>query len=294
MENETEKRREDAILQGIGATRRKFVSPATDSPDWPGVPHTISVPVHRYIATASGQMCQGNGNHRCLFRENDVVEVLFPNASSIKSESENENRKRRGRKKLTVRRRWRGGGMGRVVMVVHRNFSKDDVLVQRDINMYSAMLCCREEVVVEYEVVKVGQSKIKERAWCYCISPIPGTSLWVDKRLVDHCEEGNREEGDGICCDKEEEKEEEKEVKVESENGGNDECDDDDNGESECKESADKGNMKNEIPEPELVDIHREMSPGFSCAGDEYQEFFELGYVYDDSSSYDSNGFMVC
>ena len=98
-------RRENAILAGVGTTRRKFVvskdekkkkktkmttettitttttATTTTTTTGEGTEHReeedlyVRVPVHRYMATASGKLCKGKVNHKCLFSRDDTLDI---------------------------------------------------------------------------------------------------------------------------------------------------------------------------------------------------------------------------
>ena len=99
-------RRENAILAGVGTTRRKFVvskdekkkkkkktitttettittttTAITTTGEEEGTDHReeedlyVRVPVHRYMATASGKLCKGKVNHKCLFSRDDTLDI---------------------------------------------------------------------------------------------------------------------------------------------------------------------------------------------------------------------------
>lgn len=146
------KRRENAILLGIGATRRKFYTTNSN----PGEVY-VKIPAIRYVANASGKLCRGNGNHKCLFNKGDNLEVLCP--ETVVDD-------------------------GHAMLFVHRAWNGKDMLMQRYLSDYTHQLEFKEECVLEFKVTQVGHFTCGGFDDCVCIQPIPGTNLWIDKKLA--------------------------------------------------------------------------------------------------------------
>lgn len=145
-------RRENAILLGIGTTRRKF---HITNPN-PNEVH-VRIPAMRYIANASGKLCRGNGNHKCLFNKGDTLEILCPEAVMED---------------------------GHATLFIHRAWNGKDMLMQRYLNDYKSLLDFKEECVLEFKVTQVGHFTYGGYDECVCIQPISGVNLWVDRRLA--------------------------------------------------------------------------------------------------------------
>ena len=150
------KKRDNAILLGIGTTRRKFV--VTDS-NPAGL--RMKIPAMRYHAKKSGKLCRGYGNHKCLFNKGDTLNVLCP-------ETVMED--------------------GLATVLIHREWNGKDMLMQRNFNDYSSLLEFKEECVLEFPVVQVGHLSYGNCDEFLCIQPAPETNLWVDKKLTLSCE----------------------------------------------------------------------------------------------------------
>ena len=150
-------RRENAILAGVGTTRRKFVVSKDEKKKKKKKKKTIimttettitieeeeekgrtdhreeedlyvRVPAHRYMAIASGKLCKGKVNHKCLFSRDDTLDILCPDTVYMDSSSSNNSN-------------------GRATLFVHRSFKNRDILVQRNINTYMRLLCFMPKVV---------------------------------------------------------------------------------------------------------------------------------------------------
>lgn len=145
-------RKESAILLGIGATIRKFYTTNSN----PGEMYA-KIPAIRYVAIASGKLCRGKGNHKCLFSKGDTIEVLCP-------ETIMEDR-------LST-------------LFVHRALNNKDMLMQRYLSDYTPQLEFKEECVLKFKVTQIGHFTCGSYEECVCVQPIQGTNLWVDKRLV--------------------------------------------------------------------------------------------------------------
>ena len=160
-----QRRREYAILAGIGTARRKFVitkderKANTAASTEEGERMYVRVPVHRYIATASGKLCKGKVNHKCLFSRNDTLDLLCP--ETVQDD-------------------------GQATVFVHRAFKNRDILAQRNINMYMRLLCFKAAGLAEFRVVYTGHAMFGECEECVCVQPVEGTNLWIDKRLLVH------------------------------------------------------------------------------------------------------------
>lgn len=145
-------KKENAILLGIGATTRKFYTTNSD----PGELYA-KIPIIRYIANAPGKLCRGKGNYKRLFLKGDIVEVLCP-------ETVMEDR-------LST-------------LFIHRLSSGKEMLMQRHLSDYTNQLEFKEECTLRYKVIQTGHFTCGSYEECVCIQPIPGSNLWVDKRLV--------------------------------------------------------------------------------------------------------------
>ena len=203
-------RRENAILAGIGTTRRKFVvtkderkkkttestTITTTTPPPPPTTTTIEeanngdneeeeedlyvcVPVHRYTATASGRLCKGKVNHKCLFSRDDTLDVLCPDTVHMDNSNNNSNNNNSNDNNNNSRN-------GRATVFVHRTFKSRDILVQRNINTYMGLLCFKAAGLAEFRVVSTGHAMFGECEECVCVQPVAGTNLWIDKRLLVH------------------------------------------------------------------------------------------------------------
>ena len=150
------KKRDNAILLGIGTTRRKFV--VTDS-NPAGL--RMKIPAMKYHAKKSGKLCRGYGNHKCLFNKGDTLNVLCP-------ETVMED--------------------GLATVLIHREWNGKDMLMQRNFNDYSSLLEFKEEYALEFPVVQVGRLSYGNCDEFLCIQPAPETNLWVDKKLTLSCE----------------------------------------------------------------------------------------------------------
>lgn len=145
-------RRENAILLGIGTTRRKFH--ATNSNP---VETYVEIPAMKYVANASGKLCKGFVNHKCLFNKGDTLEILCP-------ETVMED--------------------GHATFFIHRAWNGKDMLMQRYLNDYISLLEFKEECVLKFKVTQIGHFSFSRYEECVCIQPVPGTNLWIDKRLT--------------------------------------------------------------------------------------------------------------
>lgn len=56
--------------------------------------------------------------------------------------------------------------------------------MQRNFHDYEDMLEFKEECVLEFPVVQVGNLVYGNTDEFYCIRPVPGMNLWVDKQLT--------------------------------------------------------------------------------------------------------------
>lgn len=146
------KRREDAIILGVGTTRRKFRVTNNNPKDI-----VIKIPAFRYIANASGKLCKGTGNHKCLFNKGDKLEILCP--ETVKEESQ-------------------------ATFFIHRSWNGKDMLMQRNFYHYAPLLDFIEECVLEFSVTKIGHYSIGYYEECVCVQPVPGMDLWIDIRLT--------------------------------------------------------------------------------------------------------------
>ena len=159
-------RREYAILAGIGTTRRKFTVTKDEkkkkktAPTEEGEEETyVRIPIHRYTATASGKLCKGKVNHKCLFSRDDTLDLLCP--ETVQDD-------------------------GRATVFVHRAFKSRDILVQRNFDLYMKLLCFKAAGLAEFRVVCTGHAIFGECEECVCVQPVEGTNLWIDKRLLVH------------------------------------------------------------------------------------------------------------
>ena len=150
------KSRESAILLGIGTARRKF-EVTNNNP----VGLFVKVPAREYLAKASGKLCKGNGNHKCLFNKGDTLNVLCP-------ETVMED--------------------GQATVFVHRECNGKYMLMQRNFHDYKDRLEFKEERVLEFPVKKVGYMVYGGYDEFLCVQPAQGTNLWIDKRLILSCE----------------------------------------------------------------------------------------------------------
>lgn len=151
------KRRDNAILLGIGTTRRKFV-PIDSNP----VGLTVKIPARKYQAKESGKLCRGIGNHKCLFNKDDTLSILCP--ETVMDEDD------------------------LATVFIHREWNGKDMLMQRNFKDYINLLEFKEECVLEFPVLQIGCLTYGRRDEFLCIQPAPGTNLWVDKRLTLSCE----------------------------------------------------------------------------------------------------------
>ena len=157
-------RREYAILAGIGTTRRKFTVTKDEkkktAPTEEGEEEMyVRIPIHRYTATASGKLCKGKVNHKCLFSRDDTLDLLCP--ETVQDD-------------------------GRATVFVHRAFKSRDILVQRNFDLYMKLLCFKAAGLAEFRVVCTGHAMFGECEECVCVQPVAGTNLWIDKRLLVH------------------------------------------------------------------------------------------------------------
>ena len=151
------KSRENAILLGLGTTRRKFEITNSNP-----VGMFVKVPSAKYLAKASGKLCKGRGNHKCLFSKGDTLNVLCPETATEDD--------------------------GHVTVFVHREWNGKDMLVQRNFSDYKDSLEYKGDCVLEFPVKKVGYMTYGGYDEFVCTQPAQGTNLWIDKRLILSCE----------------------------------------------------------------------------------------------------------
>ena len=151
------KRRDNAILLGIGTTRRKFLPTGANTAGL----HT-RIPAVRYLARESGKLCRGCGNHKCLFNKGDTLWVLCPE---------------------TVME-----GDDLATVLIHREWNGKDMLMQRNFHDYRDLLEYEGECGLDFPVVQVGRLTYGGSDEFLCVQPAQGTNLWVDRRLTLPCE----------------------------------------------------------------------------------------------------------
>lgn len=163
---------ENAILLGIGTTKKKFFITNSN----PGDMH-VWVPAVRYVTKSADKQWQNRdrANHECLFNKGDTLEVLCP-----ETVTEDEY----------------------ATLIIHKACNGENILAQQRLGDYVHQLEFKEECVLKFKVAQVGHFTYGCYDECVCIQPVTGSNLWIDRWLTLEPEDTRfrkLEEGDAVA-----------------------------------------------------------------------------------------------